>query len=143
MNRMGIKMIVAGSAIAIAVVVLAVSGVRDGWVYFLPVDEFIEQPNLADQRVRLHGKVGESDLVIDAAAFTADFNLHGETQQIRVSFSGVIPDLFKAGNDVVVEGALDETNVFQADTLMTKCASKYESEGQAPHGDPRESGADE
>ena len=51
----------------------------------------------------------------------------------------VVPDTFQADREVVVEGTLDESGVFRADTLLTKCASKYESDGgQAPHADPRD-----
>ena len=51
-----------------------------------------------------------------------------------------VPD-FGPGDTVrahvkVVEGTRDAKGVFCADTLMTKCASKYESGGEAPHADP-------
>ena len=35
-------------------------------------------------------------------------------------------ELFQAGAEVIVEGQQDAAGVFQADTLLTKCASKYE-----------------
>jgi len=38
----------------------------------------------------------------------------------------VVPDMFKSGAEIVVEGKQDAAGVFQADVLMTKCASKYE-----------------
>ena len=91
-----------------------------------------------NQRVRLHGRVGEENLLSNSAALHAQFNLMGETSSLVIEYNGIIPDLFKAEVDVVVEGQLDEAGVFQADTLMTKCASKYETEaGEAPHVDPR------
>ena len=43
-----------------------------------------------------------------------------------VTYAGVLPDLFKPGGEVVVEGRLDAAGTFKADVLMTKCASKYE-----------------
>ena len=54
-------------------------------------------------------------------------HLLGETKRVPVAFKGVVPDLFKAGSEVVVEGRLDQGGVFRADSVMTKCASKYES----------------
>lgn len=138
MTHTRIKLIVAGAVVAAAVTVLAIAGVREGWVYFLPVDQYVESgAQYAGQRVRLHGKVAEHDFDADRAMLLANFDLHGAQHTIRVQYAGVIPEMFEVGRDVVVEGKPDESGVFHADTLMTKCASKYESEdGQAPHADP-------
>ena len=46
-------------------------------------------------------------------------------------YPGVVPDLFKAGCDVVIEGKLDSAGVFQSDSMMTKCSSKYQAEEHA------------
>ena len=120
---------------------LALAGVRDGWVYYLPVDTFAADESYHAQRVRLHGRVAEAGLDARPALLLARFDLLGETRQVRVEYHGVIPDMFRAGRDVVVEGRLDGEGLFRADTLLTKCASKYETaDGEAPHADPR--GAD-
>ncbi len=138
MTHIKAKMILAGAALTIAVGFLAVAGVREGWVYYLQVDQFLESPEHQDQRVRLHGMVGEDEFFARSTELVASFNLLGETGRVRVDYHGVVPDLFKVGVDVVVEGQLDEAGIFQADTLMTKCASKYETAaGEAPHPDPR------
>lgn len=139
MTQIKVKMFAAGAALMIAVGFLAVAGVREGWVYYLQVDQFLASPEHHDKRVRLHGSVGEANLVSRPAELTASFDLLGETGRIRVDYHGVVPDLFKIDVDVVVEGQLNEAGVFQADTLMTKCASKYETaEGEAPHAEPCE-----
>ena len=137
MTRMRIKLIGAGLAIVGAAAVLAFSGMRDGWVYFLPVDEYVGNQGRWAERVRLHGKVGTDDFAVDRAGLSAGFHLCGASKEVRVAYHGVIPEMFDAGRDVVIEGRRDAQGVFQADTLMTKCASKYESaDGQAPHADP-------
>ena len=46
--------------------------------------------------------------------------------------------MFKAGSEVVVEGQADAAGTFQADLMMTKCASKYEDK---PAGHPAAAGA--
>jgi cytochrome c-type biogenesis protein CcmE len=48
------------------------------------------------------------------------------TTTVTVVYKGSVPDLFKTGNDVVVDGRL-RNGVFIAvpDTLVTKCPSKY------------------
>jgi cytochrome c-type biogenesis protein CcmE len=138
MSHARTKLIFAGLAILAAVSLLAFAGMREGWVYYLPVDDFTSNSDYQQSRVRLHGTVAAEGLELHEALLTARFELCGETSSVAVNYTGVVPDMFEPGCDVVVEGELDENGVFQANTLMTKCASKYESgEGQAPHADPR------
>ncbi len=138
MSHIRMKLTVAALALFGAIGYLAWAGIRDGWVYYLQVDEFVKDSSYHDQRVRVHGLVSTENFQPNPGLLLAHFDLLGETQLLRINYSGVVPDLFQADQDVVVEGRLDENEVFQADILMTKCASKYESEdGEAPHAEPR------
>ena len=142
MTRAKTKLIIGGVAVSVAVLLLGMAGMREGWVYYLPVDQFVTSGDHNDGRVRLHGRVGDENFESSVSMLEARFDLMGETRQIRVNYEGVIPDMFQPGREVVVEGSLGDHGVFQADTLMTKCASKYEAEdGQSIHTDPRAEGA--
>jgi cytochrome c-type biogenesis protein CcmE len=127
------KLIIAGTILAASIAYLALAGVRSGWVYFLEVDRYLADASFQSQRVRLHGKVCDDDSVsVSSATLLAKFNLSGKSQKLAVAYHGAIPDMFQAGREVVVEGKLDPaTHTFNADVLMTKCASKYES--SSPH----------
>lgn len=50
----------------------------------------------------------------------------GKTERVTVLYTGSVPDLFKKGRDIVVDGRL-QNGVFVAerDSLITKCPSKY------------------
>lgn len=120
------KLIVASVVLAAAVIYLGIAGAKSGWVYYMEVDSFVKDDQYHAQRVRLHGKVAKDDFSFSAASLLANFHLQGETEQMAVAYTGTIPDMFEIGRDVVVEGRLNESGVFQADVLMTKCASKYE-----------------
>ena len=137
-----VKIIVATAAVASAVGLLALAASRGGWVYFLSVDQFVaaaaEDGARSGHRVRLHGVVGGEEFEVSPASLLALFDLLGEHSSLRVEYTGVIPDMFRPGHDVVVEGNLSEDGVFRADTLMTKCGSRYESDGEAPHANPRD-----
>jgi cytochrome c-type biogenesis protein CcmE len=55
------------------------------------------------------------------------------TESVPVTYSGVVPDPFREGREVIVEGELREgTFVAERDSLVTKCPSKFtkEKEGQ-------------
>ena len=45
-----------------------------------------------------------------------------------VVYTGIIPDTFTAGAEVTVEGHLESSGVFQANTIFANCPSKYEAE---------------
>ena len=111
---------------------LAFAGMQKGWVYFVGVEQYVSDAQYANQRVRLHGKVAADGFDSSKALLTAKFNLKGETHSLAVVYHGALPDMFEVGRDVVVEGKRDSAGVFQADVLMTKCASKYEP--GSPHG---------
>jgi cytochrome c-type biogenesis protein CcmE len=137
MNKRRVKMILAGGTIAVAITLLGIAGIQEGWMYYLPVDQFVISEEHHMNRVRLHGLVSEDGFESSSSQLSAQFILEGETQSIQVSYSGIIPDMFQPGCEVVIEGELGDEDVFYADTLMTKCASKYETdEGFAPHADP-------
>jgi cytochrome c-type biogenesis protein CcmE len=53
------------------------------------------------------------------------FQLLGRQGRVPVIYEGVVPEMFRAGADVVVEGRRDDAGTFRATQLMTKCASKY------------------
>ncbi len=110
-----IKFLMGGLAIALALTFLVVAGVRDGWVYSHGVDDVVDVASLEGKRLRLHGNVGTENLTADRLGLNAQFELQGETKSLNVDYSGVIPDLFKPDNSVVVEGYIDETGAGNGD----------------------------
>ena len=126
MTHLKLKISLAAIIFSAAVAYLAFAGAQKGWVYTLGVDQFIQNSEQQTQRVRLCGIVADQPLEIHKAQLTAKFALKGQQAELPVSYKGVIPDMFKAGCEVIIEGKRDSAGVFQADLLMTKCASKYE-----------------
>jgi len=131
MNRNRMKFAIAGLILIGSLTYLAVAATRGGYVYHVTVDKFQSSPQYRAQRIRLCGTVDSANCIADSAALSARFNLKGTAASVVVQYHGTIPDLFKAGREVVVEGQLDNAGVFQADVLMTKCASKYETDKMA------------
>ena len=125
------KILVASLLVVAAVGYLCWAGARKGWVYYLDVDTFLADAKYQDQRVRLAGKVADEGVAAHPAQMTARFDLLGPERSVPVVYQGVIPDAFKPGCNVVLEGRRDDAGVFQADTMMTKCASKYQAEEHA------------
>lgn len=140
MSSLKRKLLVAGVVVAAAISYLAFAGARQGWVYYVPVDQYVADSSQHAKRVRLMGTVAAEGIDLGGAKLAATFTLLGQEGKgsVRVHYRGAVPDMFKAGGDVVVEGKLDQAGVFQADVLLTKCASKYDPKhpGAAPGGAP-------
>ncbi|HUB27431.1 MAG TPA: cytochrome c maturation protein CcmE [Tepidisphaeraceae bacterium] len=132
MKPMHLKFTIAGAVMVASLAYLAFAASRGGMVYHLTVDQFLSSPQYHDQRVRLCGTVDSANFAADSAALSARFALLGTGARIGVQYHGVIPDLFKPRGEVVIEGRLDPAGIFQADVLMTKCASKYQSTQTGP-----------
>lgn len=123
--------------ISIAVVISAVgfliyTGLGDNMVYYYHVDEFFAKANMiGGETIKVNGKV--VDGTIQKQQLDYQFAICGKTnQKLNVAYHGVVPDTFKDGSDVVVEGTYDPaTKNFTATTLLAKCPTKYESQQQA------------
>ncbi len=121
---------VAGSIVIIgAIIYVAFVGVSSNWSYYVTVDECaagIEE--LRGCRLRVSGKVAEDSLVISADRGTASFDLVGRTGRMPVRCRNSVPDSLEEGREVVVEGRLTTEDVIEAEQVLTRCASKYESQ---------------
>jgi len=117
---------------AIAIIVLTVSylvygGVKDTMVYYLTVEELKAQvPTVYDSRVRVSGTVVPGTIIKDTNG-ALEFQITDGTQIIDVAYDGIVPDIFADDVEAVVEGVYAKNDVFEADTLLAKCPTKYES----------------
>ena len=86
-------------------------------------------PEVYDDKVRVSGTVvtGSIDNDIDRSL---KFKITDGDDVIDVEYQGIIPDIFADDVEAVVEGTLNKQNVFEADLLLAKCPTKYESEDQ-------------
>src|SRR5579863_8512825 len=113
MQRIFVKVIAAGAVILPAVAYLGYAGMKDGIVqYHVQVDAFVSDASLHKQHVRLAGKVSSEKLIIGQGRLGASFILEGNSRQIPVIYKGVVPDLFKAGCEVIAEGRLYPEGTF-------------------------------
>lgn len=112
---------------------LVYSGFSSNSVYFLNVSEALAAPTEKLQQIRLFGTVAAKDFLPTTDTPGVDFLLEDKDNAnlvIPVSFRGAVPDTFKAGAEVIVEGGINEKRLFTAKTLMTKCPSKYQKENR-------------
>lgn len=131
MTHAKLKLALAAVVVLGAVGFLGFAGIRSGWTYYVEVDDFLANDAYHDRRVRLCGMADDERFEVAAARLTASFDLNGVDGSVPVEYRGVIPNTLKPGCEVVVEGKLNDAGVFEANHLMTKCASKYEADDHA------------
>lgn len=126
MGRSGRKIIVAVAVFVLVGAYLAYSGARSSMAYYLTVGELLDRSgSLANSDIRLSGKVASDGLEWDQVSGRLQFQVTDGTRALPVTYRGVVPDAFKPGADVVVEGQYDG-RAFTAERLFAKCPSKFE-----------------
>ena len=83
---------------------------------------------VAGRRVRVSGRVVPKTLCMAADRLGATFSLAGSTGRLQVVCSGALPDNLASAADVVVEGRIDAMGLLRGDKVLTRCASKYQSQ---------------
>ena len=48
--------------------------------------------------------------------------------ELEIEYRGILPDAFKEGQELVVVGKMKNERVFNANTIISKCPSKYQAE---------------
>ncbi len=108
-------------AIAAALVLVAL---RDSIVFFNSPTDVVEKHVAPGTRIRLGGLV-KSGSLIRGDYLAVRFAVTDGNREIAVSYAGALPDLFREGQGVVAEGALDAAGLFRADTILAKHDEPY------------------
>ena len=106
---------------------LIYAGIRDTMTYYLTVSEVLAKPLQSfEEVVRVGGNVYADSVKWDAKDLRLYFKMKDEKASLNIEYRGVVPDSFKPGREVILEGVYRGEGKFIATTIMPKCASKYE-----------------
>ena len=119
-----LAVIVGGLAILGVAAGLVLYALRDTIVFFYTPSELAEKNVQPGTRLRLGGMV-EQGSVSRTGGTTITFVVTDTIKTLNVSYTGQLPDLFREGQGVVAEGALDANGVFVADTVLAKHDENY------------------
>jgi len=130
MGRKGIQLTVGLLVIAGGLVALAGVSFKQNLVYYITVGEYLDrQASLPQQGFRVNGKVVKGSVVRAAEGVGVTFAITDGSKTMPVVYTRELPDTFKEGGEVVVEGARETDGNFHARSLLAKCPSKYEKMG--------------
>ncbi len=96
---------------------------RDSIVFFNSPTDVVEKKLSAGTRIRLGGLVQPGTVI--RKDVDATFDITDGKNVVRVSYRGILPDLFREGQGVVTEGTMIDVGSFRADTVLAKHDENY------------------
>jgi len=114
--------IVLGMGLLAAAAALMLSAFEDNIVFFYSPTEVLDQKLGADRRVRIGGLVEDGS--VEKAGTEVKFRVTDLAAAIPVTYTGILPDLFREGQGVVAEGRFVD-GVFHADEVLAKHDETY------------------
>jgi cytochrome c-type biogenesis protein CcmE len=119
-----LMLIGAGGAVLTVAVALVLVALKDSIVFFNSPTDVVEKHVAPGTRIRLGGLVKPGSIA-RGANLAVRFAVTDGNKEIAVAYSGVLPDLFREGQGIVAEGAIDGAGVFEADTVLAKHDENY------------------
>jgi cytochrome c-type biogenesis protein CcmE len=114
--------IVAGVAIAAT---LALQAFRQNVMFFFDPSQVVAGEVQPGERFRLGGMVEKGSFQREPGTLKVHFTVTDFKHSVPVTYSAVLPDLFKEGAGVVTHGRLDATGTFVADEVLAKHDENY------------------
>jgi len=104
-------------------VFLILQSLKDNVVYFKSPSEIKSLLELDKKKIRVGGMVKMLSVSINSDE--VNFVITDFKNEINVTFSGAVPNLFAEGKGVVVEGFLKDRNYFSATKILAKHDENY------------------
>ncbi|MCC5861738.1 MAG: cytochrome c maturation protein CcmE [Gammaproteobacteria bacterium] len=104
---------------------LALRAFQENMLYFYSPTEFVELGVPAERTIRVGGLVADGSVRRAPGSMTIEFQVTDHAYTVPVSYTGVLPDLFREGQGVVARGRIGDNGVFVAENLMAKHDENY------------------
>jgi cytochrome c-type biogenesis protein CcmE len=126
MTRRQRRLSLIGAALGVLAlaVVLVLGALKDSIVFFNSPTDVVEKHVAPGTRIRIGGLVKEGS-VWRGESLAVRFEVTDGRSTVSVAYQGLLPDLFREGQGVVAEGALDPTGTFRADSVLAKHDETY------------------
>ena len=108
---------------AILSVFLILKSLEENVVYFLSPTEIKNLSELQKDKIRIGGMVKDQSIIINSEQII--FIITDFKNEINITYSGSVPNLFQEGKGVVAEGFLKDRNFFIADRILAKHDENY------------------
>ena len=110
-------------ATVILTVFLILQSLKENVIYFQSPSEINSLIEIERKKIRVGGMVKEKSVVINSNK--VNFIITDFKNEINVTYSGAVPNLFAEGKGVVAEGFLKDKNYFSATKILAKHDENY------------------
>jgi cytochrome c-type biogenesis protein CcmE len=132
MKRKQLKFAVGSLIIILTLSYLAYSGYQESKTYYRTVPELYAMKDSAyDLRLQVSGDVIPGSIKRDGKIVTFVIGDGPQTLQVKYVGKDPLPDTLIDRATAMATGKMGRDGVFVADTMLAKCASKYEKEAAA------------
>ena len=107
----------------ILTVYLILKSLEENVVYFLSPAEIKNLTEINSNKIRIGGMVKNKSIIIKSQEI--NFIITDFKNEINVSYSGSVPNLFAEGKGVVAEGYLEDRSYFNAVKILAKHDENY------------------
>jgi cytochrome c-type biogenesis protein CcmE len=104
---------------------LVLSAFNENLVFFYSPSDLKAKGAPEGRLLRIGGLVEEASVKRAADGKTVDFRVTDGSSTVAVVYGGALPDLFREGQGVVVEGKLDGAGVIRAQSVLAKHDENY------------------
>ena len=129
MSQRTIRAILSVVVIAGALGGLMAMSLNANKAYYMHVDEVMAAPDQwYNRNLQVHGHVVDGSIMRRPNTLDYKFKVHANGKVVEATYTGVVPDTFKDGSEVVLKGRLSPAGfaVQPKDGIMAKCPSKYD-----------------
>ncbi|WP_417223825.1 cytochrome c maturation protein CcmE [Amphritea sp.] len=114
--------IVFGAATAVGLVMYALN--QNINLFYSPTD-IVEHKAPEGTRIRAGGMVVEGSVKRDTQSLLVTFDMTDYANKVTVTFTGILPDLFREGQGIVAQGEMNSDGVFEAVEVLAKHDENY------------------
>ena len=104
---------------------LVLNAFRSNLVFFYTPSQVVAKEAPQSRPFRIGGLVETGSLKRDPNSLTVQFRVTDTAQTIPVTYTGLLPDLFKEGKGVVAQGTLGADGAFHATEVLAKHDENY------------------
>jgi len=115
--------VISGLIILILSVFLILNSLEENVVYFQSPSDIKNLPEIEKKKIRVGGMVKKDSITMESNQ--VNFVITDFKNELDVSFSGIVPNLFSEGKGVVAEGYLKDRNFFLATKILAKHDENY------------------
>ncbi len=123
-TKRALAILVALTALGVASA-LVLQAFQSNLVFFFSPTQVVSNEAPRERSFRIGGLVEQGSIQRDPQGLTVRFEVTDTANKIPVSYTGLLPDLFKEGKGVVAQGKLGADGVFRAEQVLAKHDENY------------------